>query len=128
MKYITITKLINSKEIICKGMNPKRIQIINILGGFRCKHCDNQDYRVLEIDHIFGNGKEMPLSDENILDIYLDNPHLCKTELQVLCRNCHRIKSIENGDLGRRKGEPKPVTVKKEDIPENNLDNMDWYT
>lgn len=105
-----------------------RQAIINVLGDYKCKHCGNADSRVLEIDHIFGNGKEMPLSDKNIVDIYLDNPHLCKTELQILCRNCHRIKSLTHGDLGRRKNEPKPITVKKEDIPENNLNNMDWYS
>ncbi len=109
-------------------MNPKRLEIIEILGGFKCKHCDVVDTRILEIDHIFGNGKEMPLSDPDIMDIYLDNPYLCKTELQILCRNCHRIKSLEHGDLGRRKGEPKPITVKKKDIPRIILENMDRYT
>jgi len=108
-------------------VNSKRLEIIQILGGYKCKHCANDDPRVLEIDHVFGNGKEMPLSDNSILDIYLDNPHLLKTELQILCRNCHRIKSLENGDLGRRKGEPKPITVKSENIPRNILDNIEWY-
>lgn len=132
-------------------MNPKRIEIIEILGGFLCVYCKKvTDPRILEIDHINGNGKEMPLSDPNIMDIYIDNPYLCKTELQILCRNCHGIKTIENGERGRRKGEPKPITVKKEDIPKyileelerenetnlltnkniprNNLENMEWYT
>ncbi len=105
----------------------KRSEIIEILGEYKCKHCGNEDHRVLEIDHVFGNGKEMPLSDKKIVDIYLDNPHLCFTELQILCRNCHRIKSLEHGDLGRRKGESKPITVKVEDIPRNILDNIEWY-
>ena len=109
-------------------MNVKRQYIISILGGYKCKHCEVEDPRILEIDHIFGNGKEMPLSDNAIADIYIDNPHLCKTELQILCRNCHRIKSLENGDLGRRKGEPKPIIVKQKDIPKNILDNIEWYT
>lgn len=131
-------------------MNPKREELLQILGGKICKHCEITDSRILQIDHIFGNGKEMPLSDTNILDIYLDNPYLAKTELQVLCCNCHRIKSIECGDLGRRKGESIPLPVKKKDIPKkyldeleqskiprkkiitqtyprNNLNNMDWY-
>ena len=69
----------------------------------------------------------MPLSDNNVLDIYLDNPYLLKNELQILCRNCHRIKSLEHGDLGRRKRESKPITVKAKDIPRNILDNIEWY-
>jgi hypothetical protein len=107
--------------------NDKRLEIIQVLGGYKCKHCGIKDPRVLEIDHIFGNGKDMPLTDSKILDIYLDNPYLLKKELQILCRNCHRIKSLESGDLGRRKGEPKPITVKTEDIPRNILDNIEWY-
>ena len=70
----------------------------------------------------------MPLRDERVLNLYLDNPYLAQQELQILCRNCHRIKSLENGEVGRRKGQPKPITVKAEDIPRNILDNMDWYT
>lgn len=108
-------------------MNPKRLELIEIIGGAVCKHCGNSDSRVLEIDHIFGNGKEMPLSDSDILDLYLDNPHMAVSELQVLCCNCHRIKSLESGDLRRRRKEPQPITVKVEDIPRNILENIDWY-
>ena len=107
-------------------MNPKREELIDLLGGAKCKHCKISDPRILEIDHVFGNGKDMPLTKTQILDIYLDNPYLAKNELQILCRNCHRIKSLENGDLGRR-SKPKPITVKKSDIPKNILDNMEWY-
>lgn len=132
-------------------MNPKREELIEIIGGMVCKHCSITDSRILQIDHILGNGSDMPLSKGYILDIYLDNPYLAKKELQILCCNCHRIKSLESGDLGRRKGEPKPITVKRKDIPKhileklerenefkpiivqkniprNNLENMRWYT
>jgi len=109
-------------------MNPRRVELIQILGGSICKHCDITDGRILQIDHVFGNGKEMPLNDNDILDIYLDNPYLANKELQVLCCNCHRIKSIENGDLGRRRKKPQPITVKQEDIPRNILENIEWYT
>ena len=129
-------------------MNEKRAELIEVLGGAVCKHCKISDTRILQIDHIFGNGQDIPLNKTDIVDLYLDNPYLARKELQVLCCNCHRIKSLENGDLGRRKGQPKPITVKKEDIPEhildelergnkpitvkkniprNNLQNMDWY-
>lgn len=108
-------------------MKSKREELFIILGGKFCTHCSISDPRILQIDHIFGNGKEMPLSDSNILDIYLDNPYLATKELQVLCCNCHRIKSIENGDLGRRRNEPISVTVKRKDIPKNILDDLERY-
>ena len=84
-------------------MTPKRKELIQVLGGDVCKHCGITDFRVLQIDHIFGNGKDMPLSKSDILDLYLDNPYLANQELQILCCNCHRIKSLENGDLGTKK-------------------------
>ena len=109
-------------------LKSKRYEIIEILGGFKCNNCGIEDPRVLEIDHIFGDGKEMPLSDNNVLDMYLENPYNLKKSLQILCRNCHRIKSLTNGEVGRRKGEPKPITVKGKDIPQNILDHIEWYT
>lgn len=107
--------------------NEKRLELMEMLGGGKCSHCGNDDLRVLEIDHVFGNGKEMPLHKTDIMNLYLDNPYLARKELQVLCRNCHRIKSLENGDLGRRKDQPIPITVKIKDIPKNNLENIEWY-
>jgi len=108
-------------------MNPKREELIEIIGGMVCKHCEVTDSRVLQIDHVLGNGQDMPLSKGHILDIYLDNPYLAKKELQVLCCNCHRIKSLENGEIGRKK-QPIPITVKVKDIPRNILENIEWYT
>ncbi len=106
-------------------MNPKREELMELIGGPKCVRCNNSDVRVLEIDHVFGNGKEMPLAKKAILEWYLENSDIAEKELQVLCRNCHRIKSLENGDLGRRK--ELGIVVKSQDIPRNILDNMDWY-
>lgn len=83
-------------------MNLARYEIMLSLGGCICKHCGIDDYRLLEIDHIFGNGKEMPLTKSGIRLYYLENPDIAYEELQVLCCNCHRIKGLENGDIGRR--------------------------
>ena len=108
-------------------MNLKRQTLIQILGGYRCKNCPVTDPRILEVDHIWGNGKEMPLSKTWVLDFYLDNPYLAKGDLQILCCNCHRIKSLENGDIGRRRAPDMGIVVKAKDIPRNILENMDWY-
>ena len=102
---------------------------MEILGGQYCKHCGFNDYRVLQIDHIYGNGQDMPLNVKGIILYYLENPNIAREELQVLCANCHRIKSLENGDIGRKKSSEKKnerLEVRKH-IPQNNLNNMDWY-
>ncbi len=110
-------------------MNSSRIELMEILGGQFCKNCGFNDERVLQIDHIFGNGQDMPLTVKGIILYYLENPNIAREELQVLCANCHRIKSLENGEIGRKK-----ITQKKHErlevrkhIPQNNLKNMDWY-
>ena len=77
--------------------NLKRDELIEILGGNFCITCGINDSRVLEIDHIFGNGRDMPLTKSSIIDYYLENPDIACEELQVLCANCHRIKTLTDG-------------------------------
>lgn len=83
-------------------MNLKRDELVLLLGGFTCAECNYDDERALEIHHIYGNGKEMPLSKTGIIEYYLENPEIAIIDLQVLCRNCHRIKSLENNQVGRK--------------------------
>lgn len=87
-------------------MNPKRIQLFEILGGFSCRECGFSDSRCLEIDHIFGNGKDMPLTKSGIVQYYIENPDIAFEELQILCANCHKIKTLENFE---RTGRPRLV-------------------
>ena len=85
-------------------LSPERKELMELLGGFSCSDCGYDDYRALEIDHIFGNGQEMPLSKINIIRYYLDNPDIAYEELKVLCANCHKIKTLENQErTGRTK-------------------------
>ena len=85
-------------------MSPERKALIELLGGFQCSECGYDDYRALEIDYIFGNDQEMPLSKINIIRYYLDNPYLAYEELKILCANCHKIKTLENQErTGRLK-------------------------
>lgn len=112
-------------------MNTLRIELMEMLGGQYCVECGFNDYRVLEIDHIFGNGQDMPLTVKGIVLYYLENPTIAREELQVLCANCHRIKTIENNERGRKKQKEKPRKLSKynprENIPQNNLKNMEWF-
>lgn len=84
-------------------MNQRRLDLIEILGGMECRECGNYDERVLQIDHIFGNGQEMPLNKTEIMEFYISNPDVAFEELQVLCANCHIIKTLENGDRYARR-------------------------
>jgi len=70
----------------------------------------------------------MPLAKKWVLEFYLEHEHIAINDLQILCCNCHRIKSIENGDLGRRKTPDMGIKVKLEEFRRRNLKNMDWYT
>jgi len=80
-------------------LNLKRHKLVFVLGGYHCVRCGNTDERVLQIDHIFGNGKEMPLTKSGIIDYYLENPGIASDELQILCANCNWIKRAENREV-----------------------------
>lgn len=68
------------------------------LGG-KCANCNMNDYRCLQIDHINGNGSLQGNKKSGnhlwrlitLHDYPLDN-------LQLLCANCHMIKTFENRD------------------------------
>ena len=79
-------------------MSLKRFKIFEILGGYQCVRCGFTDSRALQIDHIFGNGKEMSLNKSGVIDFYIDNPDIAYEELQILCANCNWIKRAENGE------------------------------
>lgn len=81
----------------------KRGMLMDILGGRKCVECGMSDPLVLQIDHIRGNGKDMPLSKKDVINHYLENPEFARGELQVLCCNCHRIKTVRCNEIGRRR-------------------------
>jgi len=78
-----------------------RLALFETLGGLVCSKCGFDDWRALQIDHIFANGKEMRLTKPGILNYYLDNPDMACEELQVLCANCNWVKRWENDELRR---------------------------
>lgn len=79
---------------------------LEYLGG-KCVRCENSDPRVLDFDHIVPGEKK-----NSIAAIFaLANRDKIKEEVdkcQLLCANCHRIKSLENGDYKRRRKITKP--------------------
>ena len=77
----------------------KRKELMEILGGMKCCQCGNNDFRVLQLDHIIGDGyldKVRFYGISGKLRYYIKNPEKAKKELQVLCANCHTIKTFEN--------------------------------
>ena len=83
-----------------------RFLAIRKLGGC-CLHCGIKDLRVLEIDHITGDGDlERPNGRGNAgtfqrkqIQLILKTPlSELADRYQILCANCHRIKTYENQD------------------------------
>ena len=100
------SKLCKNKLKLLRQKNI-RLRIIKILGNC-CKHCGTEDRRLLQIDHINGNGSlnwkktkngnRSRMGCEKTLYIILNG----YTNLQILCANCHMIKTYENKDNLRK--------------------------
>jgi hypothetical protein len=72
-----------------------RAQAVHILGD-ACLQCKNDDYRVLQIDHINGGGREdrKRLRADGIFRSIIKNGH--QDKYQLLCANCHAIKTFHS--------------------------------
>lgn len=80
-----------------------RDTMFNALGGARCG-CGFNDIRALEIDHIKRGGKEHRSTFSN--SAYRDYVVMHPQEFQVLCSNCHSIKTYLEMDYGKTATEP----------------------
>jgi len=70
---------------------PKR-ELFDLLDGFQCSNCGfDDDWRALEIDHKMG--RDHGVEPIRNISYWLENPDFAYEELQVLCANCHRIKT-----------------------------------
>ncbi len=81
-----------------------RLELMDILGGKKCKQCGFTDNRALHIDHIKGGGcrEYKPQHGYNSMRMYVfyvKHPEQAKKKLQVLCANCNSIKRYTNGEL-----------------------------
>lgn len=73
----------------------KRKDAILVLGG-ACLSCGNSDPRVLEIDHVEGGGT----ADRKGGQIAILNKVISgEPGFQLLCANCHKIKTHEKGEF-----------------------------
>ncbi len=76
----------------------RRINTIKLLGG-KCIRCGNSDFRVLQIDHVNGNGNEerrkVAYMRSFILQQLKSNPVEANKKYQLLCANCNWIKFWE---------------------------------
>lgn len=84
-----------------KNDNIKRVVLIQSLGGCCVKCGYTEDIRALQLDHINGDGyKDRREKGKcgKVYRYYVKNIDEAKEVLQVLCANCHAIKSIENRD------------------------------
>lgn len=77
--------------------------MFHALGGAMCA-CGFSDERALEIDHINGGGKEHRKNLSN--SAYKDYVVSHTEEFQVLCSNCHSIKTYEEFEYGKDKTKP----------------------
>lgn len=73
------------------------------LGGV-CMRCGISDERVLEIDHINGGGTTERTTMDRIA-FYKAVVSGAVRHVQLLCLNCHRIKSIEEAQ-----GRPRQIS------------------
>jgi hypothetical protein len=74
-----------------------RVALIQILGGC-CVVCNyGADVRALQLDHIYNDGKEDRARIGNrIHRYYLKNVEEACLKIQVLCANCHAIKTAQS--------------------------------
>lgn len=71
-----------------------KAKIIEFLGG-SCVQCGNSDPRVLEVDHVNGGGhKHVQLRGTHGVRRDILSGLLPREEVQLLCANCHRIKTV----------------------------------
>lgn len=72
-----------------------RAEAIEVLGG-KCARCGLDDHRVLQFDHVHGGGhRERNTQDR--LKLYMDVSKRRREDIQLLCANCHVLKTHHDG-------------------------------
>lgn len=90
-----------NKEKSKERRRRNRDYVLNYLSTHPCVSCGNPDFRVLEFDHIDRSIKTNNVSDLSRTACGLHKIQEEIDKCQVLCANCHRIKTFENQDWNR---------------------------
>ena len=91
---------VKSRRICLKN----KILAMSLLNGVFCKHCGCVDIRVLQIDHIHGDGqKELrKIRAWGVLRKIRNDPS-CRSDYQVLCACCNSIKRVVNNEGSKKR-------------------------
>ena len=103
-----------------QSRSASRQRLLDFLGG-KCVHCGNADARVLQIDHVNGDGaacRALMTPGEQRDDIFI-----APTNYQLLCANCNWIKRVENGEVRGRETPTKKVARERKVWVINRLQN-----
>jgi len=70
----------------------------------KCRICSFNDVRALEIDHVYGDGNihSSGTARRNRTPLTVDKIIKAPHRFQLLCANCHRIKTVIEGDQTTR--------------------------
>jgi hypothetical protein len=81
----------------------KAFMVLSIEGRIRCGTCGHSNWECLQVDHIkndgerhrrkYHAGKSRPGGGNNTYRWILKHPKQARKKLQLLCANCHQIKS-----------------------------------
>jgi len=92
-----------------KKYERERRWMVSIMGG-KCKHCGNGDWRALQFDHVDAKPKGRNChsgaksNNRNSVDELRKRARegTLSEVYQLLCANCHAIKTYESGDHKRK--------------------------
>mgnify|MGYP001611309786 CR=1 FL=1 len=87
-------------------LQAKKAQLQKLLGG-RCVSCDIDNPVLLDFDHLDPSTKTMNITDELCKPIENLIPEVMKC--QLLCANCHRLKTLKYGEYDAYKFQSKKV-------------------
>ena len=114
----------NQRHYQCPACNLSRRErhkneVFEALGN-QCTRCGIDDTRVLQVDHVhgtgfvdrnkFGNGSVVSLVSQSVT--YRDYFYAHLDEYQLLCANCHILKTREAGDYRKNHtGRPRKSSI-----------------